>query len=514
MRFLVQELNAPEPAPASLPAAVLKRDSWDDYHFKTSFTLTYIGHDGRRHKLGGIKILQFEQRRGPTPLPGDEFRSLPGGYCALGQSLSFYEMAADLGPDVYRPLLSGLRDVVFDPSIAEAFAEHEGFLNSLERSGSAARAILDASALFDSGRADGTDYPASLAFTFHSAVGGSGFDLDLRFESVPDLPGRANIVIGYNGTGKTRLLANLAMVANADLRRRGRRQFQAKYGRLSDKAIRFGAVIAVSYSAFDTFDVPGTTPDEREQLEESGDVFGYVYCGLRSLAEPSDGGGGPNRLKSVEEVTGELSRSLERIHQYKQRRSLLIKALAQLAREPSFRRAGFDGEELYRHDSLPEAFLGLSTGHKIVLNIVVQLAAYLERKSLLLFDEPEIHLHPPLLAALLRAVNVLLEARDSYAVIATHSPVALQEVPGRYVHVLERYGQHTSVRRAEVETFGENVGYLTSTVFNLDSRSTDYHAVLKKLAERMDVEAIEELFEGGMSAQARAYVESVRRARA
>lgn len=513
MRFLVQELGAPEPVPASLPAAVLKRDSWDDYHFKTSFTLTYIGHDGRRHKLGGIKILHFDQQSGPTPLPEGEFRALTGSYCALGQSVSFYEMAADLGPEVYRPLLSGLRDVVFTPSIADVFADHEGFRASLERSGSAARAILDASALFDSREADEQDHSAALAFTFHSTVGGSGFDMDLRFESVPSLPGRANIVIGYNGTGKTRLLANLAMVANADLRERGREQFQAKYGRLSDEAIRFGAVIAVSYSAFDTFDVPGATPDEREQLEESGDVFGYVYCGLRALADAPDGYGGPNRLKSVEEVTGELSRSLQRIHQLK-RRSLLLEAMAQLTREPSFRRAGFDAAHLYRYNELQEAFLSLSTGHKIVLNIVVQLAAYLERKSLLLFDEPEIHLHPPLLAALLRAVNVLLEARDSYAVIATHSPVALQEVPGRYVHVLERYGQHTGVRRVEVETFGENVGYLTSTVFNLDSRSTDYHAVLKKLADRMDVEAIEELFEGGMSAQARAYVESVRRARA
>ena len=38
----------------------------------------------------------------------------------------------------------------------------------------------------------------------------------------PHFPGRINAIIGYNGTGKTQLLANLALVANADLGIRNR----------------------------------------------------------------------------------------------------------------------------------------------------------------------------------------------------------------------------------------------------------------------------------------------------
>ncbi len=176
------------------------------------------------------------------------------------------------------------------------------------------RAILDAASLIRREPERGEGEAEGVGFRFRSNVGGSEFDMRLQFETVPGLPGRSNIVIGYNGTGKTQLLANLAMVGNADLDQQASAQFREKHGHLSESAPRFGAVIAVSYSAFDTFEVPGTTVEE-EQLEQSGDVFGYVYCGLRSLDQPRStvtqrGGQGSNRLKSIDEVTDELRASL------------------------------------------------------------------------------------------------------------------------------------------------------------------------------------------------------------
>ena len=44
------------------------------------------------------------------------------------------------------------------------------------------------------------------------------------------------------------------------------------------------------------------------------------------------------------------------------------------------------------------------------------------------------------------------------------------------------------------------------TVFNLDSSQTDFHRVLENLSQRFTLEQIEEMFDGEMSAQARAYV--------
>jgi hypothetical protein len=92
--------------------------------------------------------------------------------------------------------------------------------------------------------------------------------------------------------------------------------------------------------------------------------------------------------------------------------------------------------------------------------------------------------------------------------------VVLQEIPRRYVRVLRRSGRRTDVSTPDEETFGENVGFLTRTVFNLDSSQTDYQRVLANLARRFSLEAIEQMFDGQISAQARAYVISQQRRRA
>jgi predicted ATP-dependent endonuclease of OLD family len=69
----------------------------------------------------------------------------------------------------------------------------------------------------------------------------------------------------------------------------------------------------------------------------------------------------------------------------------------------------------------------MSSGHAIVLLTITRLVATVEEKTLVLLDEPESHLHPPLLSAFIRALSDLLYDRNGVAIIATHSPVVLQE---------------------------------------------------------------------------------------
>jgi predicted ATP-binding protein involved in virulence len=127
-----------------------------------------------------------------------------------------------------------------------------------------------------------------------------------------------------------------------------------------------------------------------------------------------------------------------------------------------------------------------------------------------LIDEPEAHLHPPLLAALLKSIRKGLETQDSYAVIATHSPVAIQETPARFVRILKRFGESTSVKTPSSETFGENIGILTRDVFDLNSSETDYHDVLERLAADLTADEVEKLFGHRLSFQARSYITSIR----
>lgn len=488
MRFFVTNRRIRPTEDQAYPFVVLYNDNWDDYGFKTMFEPVIHLKPGEIIELPEVKILNREQGYGRTSIP-EAFDVLGNNYCSLGQELAYYESLLNLDDDVRDEYLHGLRDAAADPNIRQDFENEEGFKTSLLRWGAAERALNDAPGLLKG--ADDAD--RELTFTFYTSFGANEFATQFRYGQIAALPGRINAVIGYNGTGKTQLLANLAWVANAELALRERTDMTTQYGRLEPTNLRFGAVVAVSYSAFDTFKLPLAS---RRYAD-----FGYTYCGLRRF----DDKGVALGLKNVDDIADEIDLAISRIDT-PIRRASLENALQPLRDEPSFARAGYTLDILGQNGQWRDEFDRLSTGHKISINIVVQLVGALQQRSLVLIDEPESHLHPPLLAALMKSVGKALEAHKSYAVIATHSPVVLQEIAGCYAHVLRRYGESNSVVEPEIETFGENIGLLTRHVFNLDNSQSDYVGVLNNLASEFSLEEIEALFQHGLSSQARALI--------
>lgn len=65
------------------------------------------------------------------------------------------------------------------------------------------------------------------------------------------------------------------------------------------------------------------------------------------------------------------------------------------------------------------------------------------------------------------------------AIIATHSPVVLQEIPKSCVWKVLRSREALRVTRPDIETFGENLGVLTREVFSLEVTSSGYHDLLR-----------------------------------
>ena len=488
MRFFVTDSRETLPRIKPYPFVMLATDYWDDYSFKTLFHPVIHLSEDESVDLRDVKILRLNQPYGRTEIEQD-FVELDDSYCSLGQELAYYESLLTLPDNIRSDYLNGLRDAAADPTIRDRFEGERGFHTSLLRWGSAARALEDALGILQGGKE--SDY--ELEFTFYTRFGSNEFGTPFRYCEVPGLPGRINAVIGYNGTGKTQLLANLAWVARADLQSRGQDSKIAQYGRLDPADLRFGSVVAVSYSAFDTFELPWRSDEDNQ--------FGYTYCGLRRQTDQGTSRG----LKDAEEIANDIKAAVVRIDT-PSRRKYLTEALQPLRDEPSFKRAGYELDLLAANGSWSEEFSGLSTGHKISINIIVQLVAALQQRSLVLIDEPEAHLHPPLLAALMKGIGIALEAHGSYAVIATHSPVVLQEIAGCYAHVLRRHGSQNSVEEPDIETFGENIGLLTRHVFNLDNSQSDYVGVLRELALELSLEKIEGLFEHGLSSQARALV--------
>ena len=473
----------------------LTQNNWDDYSYKTTYYAQLWGEDRSVHDIGRVKIIHENQTHGYPNYEYDTRLRFDDRYCSLGQDVEYYENLSTLPRNLRNEYLSSLKDAAVDPAVYQKFKEMEVWNVSVLRFGEAKHALKQARQIVNNDiHSTGK---AEFRFSRDRSV---GEEFDFSFNGRDDIPGRFNVLVGYNGVGKTQLLADIATTFIGD-----KNEFILKG---TDDT--FSKIIAVSYSAFDTFVIP-VDPHSSGLHYAGGDdqmLFGYKYCGLRQVT----GNGEADQLKSVSEITKEFEEAIDLAVSTERSKEALKAALAVLGREPSFGRI-FVKPEVWPEspEQAKQEILKLSTGHKIVANIILQLAVNLKQRSLVLIDEPETHLHPPLLSALIKAILGLLEEYDSYAILATHSPVVLQETPSENVIVLERYGNSISTRRPEIETFGENVGTLTRHVFNLDGSATDYREVLRSLASKFSIEEIEGMFPRGLSSQARALVSAAKR---
>lgn len=530
-----------------LPAFILKKDGWDDFGLKTQYSLTFLDQnhgdvESDPIHIGNVKILKLGQVETLESLLSDDFEALDESFCSIGQSLDYYERLAELGPARRDEVLLGLHDLVRYPEFGDSFRAEKGWHSSLFRDFHEDDEFIVLARSLLSG--DYTSLPADdLSFTFQTSAMQDPIQFDFTVPKIASdhksishsyspLPKRISVLIGRNGSGKSTFLARLARVAHGSLSNRICHPL-VELGEILPRGIGFPRILTISYSAFDSFRLPGISRLEQEQIVrdiEKGEGR-FVFCGLRDIAEelkqelaviPEDetdelSTSTVNQdrlhstlLKPIDKLADEFVRTLSRIKN-KDRDELFNLALEKIFSDPSFNdMRGITLEDLLNTDS-KVAFLSWSTGHKIVMQIVSSITAYAEPKSLILIDEPETHLHPPLLAALMHAIRSILKHTKSFAIVATHSSVVLQETLTRHIAVIAREGNVSGVRQPAIETFGENIGMVTSEVFGLNSEVTDFHTTLDKLVKGCNsLDEIEVLFEnGGLSLQARAYVMSL-----
>ena len=94
--------------------------------------------------------------------------------------------------------------------------------------------------------------------------------------------------------------------------------------------------------------------------------------------------------------------------------------------------------------------------------------------------------------------------RNGVAIISTHSPVVLQEVPSTCVWALRRRGNNLISERLPEETFGSNIGLLTSQVFGLEVTESGFHKMLSEaVTELGDYDEIVDKFEGKLGEEAK-----------
>ena len=470
--------------PPVRPAVYLLHDGWDDFQYRTTFNVFYFDATGNLQNLGETKILQRQQHT--TVLP-ERFQSLTADYCSLGQSLDFYRALLELGSATAHEILHALRDVVLDPAFEGDLRESEGFHNSLMRFASAEKAYKEGGQLF--GRRSLTREGFAFSFTCKLEGFSEPHKVQLDFNPRPGRPHRIITFVGKNGTGKSGTLARLATTLSGWDR--------VPPGSFEPERPRFSRVVSLSYSIFQPFEVPWihTSTEGRDTARELVNTTSYRYCGLRDDTGRVDVDAFHSRTLASVEVIRSLGRTRD-WHQLMELEDLFGTQVPDI-----------DTGEGVRNLSV--LLKTLSSGQRIMVSIFSDLLQHIDTESLILFDEPEVYLHPTLLSTLMRMLHKLLEAHDSYAIVATHSPIVVQEIPARSVRVFLRQGSVPAQARLPIESFGENLTEIVDHVFQVNEDDKNYKTTLQSLARAHSYDEIMDMFDGRLSLNARMYLLSI-----
>ena len=471
--MFIHVVNTPWDVPHSRKSSIfLVEDNWNDHGFYTTFSLIIFDDQEVKHEIGYVQIAlkgQKENERISSKIAECD-TVLSDAFFSLGGSEDYYERVSKISKSVRNNVLNALNDIVSNPSKIEELKNEEVFEKSLLRSASLTT-IKEQYARILKGGAVLTGFE----FKFVRKGMENRSDITLNFKVYPGFKPQTNIhvLIGRNGIGKTTILNG--MVDSIIGNNIENQKFMTKSSFGKDVKIDneyFSRIASVSFSAFDPF-----KPYSQQDDPTKGTCYSYI--GLKSSIKEG--------LKEIDELHEEFIEALSVcIHK---KEELWLNAIQTLESDSNFSEMNlkklidFKGKgDIFRKEGL-ERVSRMSSGHAIVLITLTHLVATVEEKTLVLIDEPESHLHPPLLSAFIRALSNLLTSRNGVAIIATHSPVVLQEVPKSCAWKVSRYGSVSTIMRPKIETFGENVGVLTRDVFGLEVENSGFYHLLKNSVE-------------------------------
>lgn len=510
---LESALNLPREAKSHVYLLV---DNWDDwFKFRTMFSMYVFDDQGVRHSIGSVKIGQAGMKgTSVANVPGTRspqlpspFRSLEAkNFFSLGQNEDYYAALRGLPEHICKYILVSLCDCAYDLKIFEIHKAEDVMQSSLLRS---VREESVRNRLHRLAHGNVVLTRFEFEYTLPAPLVEPG-QLPLpppppiRFlvEPASYPPTNVHVLVGRNGAGKTRFIQTLV---NAVLERDSKEAPRGVLKRLgaNQDEWAFAGLVSVSFSAFDEFE----PPPQASKLK-----LRAAFVGLR--AQQNVDGHVHEALKTKDELAGDFVNSFE-VCKGEPRRARWLNAVRTLASDPLF--AEVEVERLLQIDNegwketTAHVFKKLSSGHAVVLLTITRLVELVDENTLVVLDEPEGHLHPPLLSAFIRAVSDLLVSRNGIALISTHSPVVLQEVPQSCVWLLRRTKTLATLERPPTETFGESAGILTREVFGLEVSKSGFHQMVAAVANEpgRTYEEVEARFSQQLGSEAKVLARSL-----
>ncbi|AIQ29353.1 hypothetical protein P40081_15245 [Paenibacillus sp. FSL P4-0081] len=487
----------------------LVADNWNDwYEFWVLYQAYYKNERDVVTYIGPVKFGNINMVNGVVDLPR-EFSSLGQTFFSLGQDSFYYENLNRIGDKFRDDLLRNLKDVALD---LELFSE----IQSLRVTYKALLRDFNSDKVRDTFHYLALGNSSLTYYDFDYLIPKSDDPQDgnykLAIKVVPDSTPPTNIhaIIGRNGVGKTHLLNQMA----ASLMQVEGSVGTFKHDNPFEDEEIFNHIIYISFSAFDDAKI-------LEHKRNNDNSVTYSYIGLKEMRKLNVITDEITKMpkqrdfietKSTKRLREELVQSIWSCRETPSKRARLEQAIDMLGTDPIFAVAGVrellhsseteerllnnavevrkqltrEESESIRTDFYNRAILvfeKFSSGHSIVLLTITKLIEELREKTLVLLDEPESHLHPPLLSTFTRILSSLLIKQNGVGLIATHSPVVLQEIPQKCVSIFNRSGRNLKFETPSIETFGENINTLTKEVFSFEVTNSGFHRLLQEAVD-------------------------------
>lgn len=464
---------------------ILFPTSWDDFGFKTEHISYYITENGEVIELGAVKIgkkgLKPSARMNTADYQSSDLFSLGGEEYYKNV---YNELKIGIGEDTFRDYLVKMNDIIYKGS-SISYRDIEGeqvFKMSLTRD----IAFGDIKKTFGyilDGMEPRTEYNIEYSIQHKESLERKEDPAIISISVDPEkyAPTNIHVIIGRNGVGKTTILYKISekMICGNDISNED--NFIIEYKNNSQK--EFSTLITVAFSPYDT-EYP------QEKASNSSDIE-YNHIGINNhnknseeyvIEESFDNYINKDFRYNFEKLAGNNKKKID----------IYLKCLNILGNDPIFKKSNIDyitkkyinakSSDNIDIEDIVDIFKEMSSGHKSVLRAITRMINCVSVNSLILIDEPENHLHPPLLSAFIHALAYLLKSQNSVALVSTHSPVVLQEVPKKCVYKINRDEYTLTATHPKIETLGENVGILTHEVFELEVTNTGFYSLLEKLA--------------------------------
>ena len=124
----------------------------------------------------------------------------------------------------------------------------------------------------------------------------------------------------------------------------------------------------------------------------------------------------------------------------------------------------------------------LSSGQATILLYITKLVYSVNKGSLIIFDEPETFMHPPMMKSFIRAVSNIIQKSSAFCLVATHSPVVIQEIPHCNVYKID--SEHR-IEPIHYKTYGQNLDTLYKNIYGVALQMTGYNGLLTERSKEL-----------------------------